>query len=621
MMTSQVTLVLVLAIVVPGSAGALCAQSSNSVFAPLTLGPAPSQTRLATGAPGPHYWQNRADYAIRATLDTAAHTVRGDMTFRYTNHSPDTLDILWMQTEQDPDMPITQFAQQVGGRLVPTTLENHTTETKVTLAHPITPGTTAEFHVVWSFPMNPGHGGRMQRQGTLYEVAQWYPRVNVYDDVNGWNTEPYTTGAEFYLEYGDYSLELTLPASYIVAATGTLDNPADVLTDAERSRLALAARSDTTIRIVTPAELQSGAARSRTTGMMTWIFHAKNVRDMVWCASPDYQWDATSWQGVLAQSYYYGSDTGTAWRAAANMARMSIQQYSEQWFPYPYPQVSVVDGPVYGDEYPMLSMDGVMPKANQTADQFAQLLYEVITHEVGHNWFPMLVGSNERVHTWQDEGFNQYINTFSEAHRYPQAGDQRARALRYIRLTGQSMVTGKDTPLETGAVIGNAGPQYFKTAAVLEMLRHDVIGPEAFDRGLRLYIQRWANKHPTPMDFFRTMNDAAGRDLSWFWREWFLTAPHFDQAIDAVQVTRQGDESHVSVTYGNKQAGVMPLRVRFTFDDRTTQDYTYPVEIWKTSNTYSASYTFSGKTVTQVAIDPDRDVIDANRADNTWTAK
>ena len=589
------------------------AQSSDSAFAPLPLAPAPSQTRLASGAPGPKYWQNRVDYDIKATLDTGAHVIHGTLTMRYTNNSPDPLPILWIQTEQDPNEHIDAFTQSVNGKFVPVKVEQgEPTETKVTLAEPIKPGTSATFQVAWNFSMHPGEGGgRMGRQGKLYEIAQWYPRVNVYDDVKGWNTEPYSTGAEFFLDYGDYTMEVTLPAGYIVAGTGVLTNAADVLTPTEIARLGVAAKSDSVVRIVTAAELASGAARPKQDGMLTWKFSAKNVRDAVWCASPEYQWDATSWHGIIAQSYYEPSTAG-AWSDGADQARMSIQEYSERWYPYPYPQVSVVEGPVTGMEYPMLSMD----EAAETKES----LYSVITHEVGHNWFPMIVGSNERVHTWQDEGFNQFINTFSEARRYPAGGDQEQRATLYIRWAGRQMASGQDSKLETGAVIGNAGGQYFKTAAGLEMLRRDIMGPDKFDKGLKTYIQRWAYKHPTPMDFFRTMNEAAGENLDWFWREWWLETPTFDQSIDSVSMTKQGQETHVTVIYGNKGDAVLPLRVRVTFADSSKQDFTYPAEIWKKGGTYTVSYIFQ-KTPTEIVVDPGSHFVDVKRTNNMWPAQ
>jgi hypothetical protein len=515
--------------------------------------------------------------------------------------------MLWFQTEQSTEV-IDRFDQMVGAKSVSLAQQHpadDVLELQVTLAEPLKPGKTATFHVEWHFKV-PNGGLRMGRDKTLYEIAQWYPRPNVYDDVKGWNTESYTTNAEFYLDYGDYNLEVTLPAGYIVAATGTLDNPKEVLTATEIARLAQAAKVDTVIRIVTQDELTSGAARPTKDGMLTWKFHAKNTRDAAWAAAPDYQWDATNWHNILAQSYYRPS-TAANWIDAADQARMSVQEYSERWYPYPYPQVSVVEGPVYGMEYPMLAME-----ANTNSQPG---LYGVVTHEVGHNWFPMIVGSNERMHAWMDEGFNTFINSFSEARRYPAKGDQSARI-------GHETFVGNGPILETGKPTGNSdGAQYFKTAYMLQLLRVDVLGPDIFDKAFRTYIQRWAYKHPTPMDFFRTMEDVSGRKLDWFWRECFLEAPRFDQAIDSVTQTVQGTETHVTVAYANRGRAVFPLLVRFTFSDSTTQDVTHPADVWRANPaSYTMSYTFHNKTVRRIELDHDRHLPNARRAISTWTA-
>ncbi len=457
----------------------------------------------------------------------------------------------------------------------------------------------------------------MGRDGSLYEIAQWYPRVAVYDDVRGWNTDPYLGQGEFYLEYGDFTLSVTVPAGYIVAATGTLDNAHEVLTPTEIARLAQGAKSATPVPIITAADLQSGAARPRTTGTMTWRFHAKSVRDMVWAGAPNYQWDATSWNGILAQSYYRPA-AAFNWNDAADQARMSIEEYSERWFPYPYPQVSVVEGPISGMEYPMLAMETV------SQDKFD--LYNVITHEVGHNWFPMIVGSNERRHFWQDEGFNTFINTFSEARRYPQNGDQMQRAAAQRAEIEQSQEYNVDIPIEVMA--DRIDPrklgftEYDKTSVGLQLLRQEILGPEAFDDAFRTYIRRWAFKHPTPADFYRTVESVSGRQLDWFWREWFFEDPHFDQAIDTV-VTRpaaNGGES-VVVVYGNHSRGVLPIRARFTFSDNTTQDYIYPAEVWSTNTSqYIREYEFTGKTLRRIDLDPDHRLLDDDRSNNTWVA-
>ena len=610
----------------------------TSIFAPLLLDPS-NVYRSGSGAPGPKYWQQRADYDLAATLDTATKTVHGTMTLRYTNNSPDTLPLLWLQTEQNAFRPnslaalilgaesgtvgetagdlFDRVTQTVDGAEVTLTLEEHETVSKLMLARPVAPGQSVTVHVAWHFAVPPSGAGRMGRDGGLYEVAQWYPRVAVYDDLKGWNTEPYITNGEFYCEYGDFTLALTVPAGYIVAATGTLDNPRDVLTPTQISRLAKAATSEIPVAIVTAAELTNGQARPTTQGTLTWKFHATNVRDAAWAAAPNYQWDASSWRGILAQSFYRPSAAAT-WSDAADQARMSVQEYSERWFLYPYPQVSVVEGVAPGMEYPMLAME-----ANAST---TQELYNVITHEVGHNWFPMIVGSNERVHFWQDEGLNTFINTFSEARRYPADGDQMQRAAKERAMVEQAMASNTDRPIETAPdrmglhTVGLM--EYYKTSVGLQLLRQEIVGPASFDAAFKTYIQRWAYRHPTPSDFYRTMENITGESLDWFFREWFVENPHFDQAVDSVQSHRVGDTAVVRVVYGNHARGVLPLRVRLTFNDKSTQEIVYPVQVWfMNSLRYTRTYQFVGKTVKRVDVDPERRFPDIDRTNNSWVAR
>lgn len=622
------------------------AVADTSIFAPLQL-PTGTMVRNGAGAPGPRYWQNRADYDIAATLDTAAKTLRGQLTLRYTNNSPDTLFYLWLQTEQNafkanslnsyifpPDSRfgaknfaggdvIEHLDQLLGGaarapaRRVKLQVRDNETTTRVELAEPLAPGKTATIDIAWHF-LIPEHGAdRMGRDGALYELAQWYPRMAVYDDVRGWNTEPYLGQGEFYLDYGDYNLAITLPAGYIVAATGALQNAAEVLTATEIARLAQAARSETPVRIVTAAELTSGAARTRRTGTMTWRFAAKNVRDAVWAGSPDFQWDASSYKGIMAYAYYRPS-AAFNWEDAADQARMSIMEYSERWFPYPWPQISAVEGPISGMEYPMVAMENV---SRDKPD-----LYNVVTHEIGHMWFPMLVGSNERLYMWQDEGFNTFINTFSEARRYPKNGDQMARALDEREQIEMLMRMGVDQPMLIGP--DRIDPQllgysaYVKPSVGLQLLRQEILGPAAFDDAFRGYIKRWAFKHPTPADFFRSMEDAAGRRLDWFWRGWFVENARFDQGVESVDQKQAGDTANVRVIYGNHYRGVLPIRARFTFSDGSTQDFNYPGEVWSTNSArYVREYSFTGKKVTKIELDPERRLVDVERGNNVWTGK
>ena len=612
----------------------------TSLFAPLDLPPG-NEFRSGSGKPGPKYWQNHADYDIQASLDTAAKTLTGTLQLRYTNNSPDTLHFIWMQTEQNafkngslnsfifPENSrfgargfeggdiITRFDQVTGGRNgkhVALKLRENGTVTKVDLAEPLAPGKSATFDVAWHF-LIPEHGAdRMGREGMLYELAQWYPRVNVYDDLRGWNTEPYLGQGEFYLEYGDYTVAITVPSGYTVASTGTLTNRRDVLTPTVISRLAQAAKSATPVNIVTLDEMRSGAARPRSSGNMTWKFAAKNVRDVAWAASPEYLWDASSYKGILTQAYYRPSAIDP-WKDAADQTRMSIDEYSNRWFPYPWPQMSAVEGPISGMEYPMIVMEA---KSDDKYD-----LYNVITHEIGHNWFPMIVGSNERMHMWMDEGFNTFINTFSEARRYPEKGDQMQRAAGERGYVEQAMKANVDVPIDINPdrieprLLGLAA--YVKPSVGLQLLRQEIMGPAAFDDAFRTYTQRWAFKHPSPADFYRTMEDVGGKRLDWFWREWFIENPHFDQAVDTVVASTASGAQNVTVVYGNRARGVLPIHARFTFSDGTTANYDYPAEVWSTNTThYARSYSFPGKTLTQIELDPDHRLLDTDRSNNVW---
>ena len=616
----------------------------TSIFAPLVF-PTPSATRAASGAPGAHYWQNRADYDLKATLDTASKTVSGEMVFRYTNNSPDTLSYIWMQLEQNAFRKnslssevysqgsrwnpgnfeggdkLTRVEQVLAGtgtakKRVPLTIREGETMMRVPLAEPLAPGKMATLEMAWNFVV-PEHGAdRMGRDKALFEIAQWYPRAAVYDDLRGWNNDPYIGQGEFYCDYGDYTVAVTVPAGYIVAGTGLLENPKDVLTATQVARLDEALKSDKVIHVITADELKSGAARPTKTGTLTWKFRAKNVRDAVWAASPDYQWDATNYKGIYAFGYYRPS-AADLWVESADMAKMSIQEYSERWFQYPWPQISVVEGPVSGMEYPMLAMED--------HSQSKQGLYNVITHEVGHNWFPMIVGSNERVYMWQDEGFNTFINTFSEARRFPKDGDQMQRAMGERGEVEQAMRSDQDGPILTPPdriaepLLGISAS--VKPSVGLQLLRQEILGPDAFDEAFRTYVAKWAFKHPAPADFFRTMEDVSGHRLDWFWREWFVENPHFDQAIDGVRLLTTGDTNQVLVAYGNRARGVLPIRARFTMSDGSTQDFNYPAEVWSTNTVrYIRRYAFVGKKVAKIELDPDHKLVDIDRTNNVWVA-
>jgi hypothetical protein len=636
--------------------------ADTGIFSAAPLPPA-SELRRADGAPGNAYWQQRVDYTIRVTLDTTERRINGTVTLQYTNNSPDTLRFVWMQVDQNLFRPgstgsllfasdsrfggagfeggyeIDRVVQcSVPGRprvrrrarrasadsakaafdclratgASPLRLRARVEETMMymDLARPIPPRGTTILALAYAFKV-PEHGAdRMGRDGSLYEIAQWYPRMAVYDDVHGWNTDQYLGQGEFYLEYGNIDYEVTLPAGYIVAGTGLLLNPEQVLTPSQRERLAVAAKSDTTVQILTEAELRSGAARPAGPTSLTWRFRAQNVRDAAWAASPEYLWDASSWQGILVQAYYRPSALET-WKDAARMSRFSIQEYSSRWFRYPYPQMSAIEGPVSGMEYPMVAMEA----RGQTGPD----LFRVVTHEIGHSWYPMIVGSNERRYAWMDEGFDTFINTFAEEGYWSR--DDSAVRLRERELvvrtdqmpTAQPIMTPANRYKTPGNLLSLA---YVKPSIALLTLRNKVLAPAVFDSAFREYTRRWAFKHPQPADFFRTMEAISGRDLSWFWRGFFFTTAALDQAIDGVKREAGGPTQVVVANLGD---AVMPVELLLTFDDGSTSQTTLPVEIWYLGDRY-VYQDHSGKTVVRATVNPDGTFPDALTANDAWPA-
>jgi peptidase M1-like protein len=631
--------------------------ADTGIFSPIAL-PPPSEARSADGSPGPGYWQQRADYTIKATLDTAAKRLSATEQIRYTNHSPDTLRFVWMQVDQNLFRPgsvgsllfaaesrfggagfaggfdiasLTQSAPptQTPGAprarhrssalaaasvrpLSATPLAHRVDDTMmyVELAQALAPGETTVLDLAYSFNV-PEHGAdRMGREGSLYEIAQWYPRMAVYDDVHGWNTDQYLGQGEFYLEYGDIDYEVTLPAGYIVAGSGVLQNPEQVLTTAQRTRLAAAVKSDSTVAIITADELASGAARPKRDGMLTWRFHAERVRDVAWTASPDYLWDASGWDGTLAQAYYR-SEARATWEDAAKMSRYSILEYSTHWFRYPYPQISAVEGPVSGMEYPMVAMEA-------SADDKAEL-YNVITHEIGHMWYPMTVGSDERRYAWMDEGFNTFINTFSEED-YWKRDDTGTRRSEIQFVTGLDQSPSAQpimTPANRYRDNDNLGSlAYVKPSIMLLALRNKVLGPEVFDTAFREYTRRWAFKHPQPADFFRTMEEVSGRDLAWFWRGFFYTTAALDQSVESV---KQAADSSTLVTIRSLGAAVMPVELQLGFADGTKSTVKLPVEIWYNGNRFVYRVP-RGSPVVSARVNPDGLFPDVNPRNDAWAA-
>jgi hypothetical protein len=586
--------------------------------------------RTASGAPGPEYWQQRADYTIAASLDTADKVVRGTVSIRYTNNSPDTLRFVWLQLDQNLYKPGSKGSfvfpaqsrfgvrgfpggyditgLQVNGRGTAGKIDD--TMMRIDLDAPLLPkGGQLTIGMQYSFAV-PEHGSdRMGRDSSLYLVAQWYPRMAVYDDARGWNTDPYLGQGEFYLDYGDIDYTVTVPAGFVVTGSGTLQNQREVLTTAQAQRLERAARSTSVVQVVTTEEAAAKRARP-VTGTKTWKFRAERVRDVAWAAAPDFRWDATSWDGVLIQALYQSPKAGQAWESAAEQTQWAIRTYSDLWMRYPYPQATSVAGPVSGMEYPMLVMVGY-----GTADPSS--IFSTIDHEQGHEWFPMVVGSNERRHAWMDEGFNTFQNAFSNERRNP--GTVAFPA--YLGSWRQIVESGRQSPVVTPAdridpdALGAMA--YRKPGAVLLALRAAVIGRDVMDRAMREYVRRWAFKHPTPADFFRTVENVSGQDLGWFWRAFFYGTDVLDIAVDGVTMRQAGGENVVEVHLRRATTIPFPVTMRLKLDDRSTTDIRLPVEIWTRTDRYVATLPVK-RAVVGVRLWPDPSVPDVNSANDVW---
>ena len=629
--------------------------TNAELFAPLDL-PAPTATRAADGRPGPAYWQNRNDYQIEAALDPATHTVTGTVRLDYTNNAPLALPSLWFHLEQNLFAPDSRGARRTpadsrwrgafpegGYRIERVTVDGRRVEPLITdtrmrldLPEPVAAeGGTVRVEIAYRFVVPQYGADRMGRletaRGTVYELAQWFPRVAVYDDVNGWNALPYLGQGEFYLGYGDIEMALTVPTGMTVVATGEHLNPEETYTEVQRERLARARRSDERVYLIEPGEV-GPAPRPRGAQTTTWRYRAENVRDVAWAASTAFILDGANaavempdgrTNNVLILSAYPHEGVGTeaepGWEEATRYGRASILNNS-RWFPYPYPVAISVAGVVGGMEYPMLHFSGVNARHMS--------LFGVVDHEIGHNWFPMIVGSDERRHAWMDEGFTSYLNTFSNDAFYTDVdrpevpGVAVADSARVNRLTQSGAAADfmaqpfSDQPVMTYPDrIRRAGLgwlAYRKPAKGLLILRDVVLGPERMDAALRAYIERWAYKHPQPADFFRTVEDVSGEDLDWFWRGWFMSTDRYDAALTALAST----DGVAVATVENRLGLAFPTTVEFRFADGTTERAEVPVEAFFESDTFGASVELRGRTLAGARLDPDALLPDADRSND-----
>ena len=621
-----------------------------AAFAPLTLPSPPGPTRSAGGIPGPAYWQNRADYSIAARIDTAAHTLTATETITYTNNSPDALDVLWVQLDQniyrrdaraaslehDPDRKDSDVTD--GDRLGNITVQQGSetttpprlvtdTRLQLRLAHKLAGhGGVARIRIAYSYTVPGAWGGRTAfsttPHGDIYEIAQWFPRMAVYDDLRGWDTAPYL-GSEFYLEYGDIDYAVTVPWNYLVAGSGALQNAAQVLTQTQRDRLARAAASDATVMVRSAAEAGSPASRPTSAGEQTWRFHMEHTRDVAFTASPAFVWDAARINlpgggHALAMSVYPPESVGAAkWSRSTEYVKFAIEHFSQRWFTYPWPVMVNLGGHGAGMEYPGIVFDD---KSDAGRD-----LFWITTHEVGHSWFPMIVGSNERRDAWMDEGFNTFIDVYaSDAFNHGEYAPKRDSE--YAEHGGNPADeilpiladTHAPTIMAPADLIGEKyrhAISYFKPAFGLVLLREQILGPARFDPAFRAYIAAWAYKHPSPSDFFRFMASEAGEDLSWWWRAWYFNNQTLDLAIDKATYVKGDPHLGLAVQVTARQPLVLPATLDVHLEDGTSQRQALPVEAFFKGNTATLTLP-TDKPVREVVLDPDHVLPDMDRGNN-----
>jgi len=602
--------------------------------------------RSAGGAPGSKYWNNKADYKIDATLDTAAHTLNGSVTISYTNNSPDELPFLWLQldqniyrkdsrgtaispvngdrwsnktfTEGDVLKSVTVLLQD--GRSLKADYLVTDTRMQIKLANAVkAQGGTIKIKIDYSFAIPEYGTDRMGRQhmneGWIYEVAQWFPRMAVYDDIYGWNLLPYIGQGEFYLEYGDIDYTITAPSGLVVVGSGELLNPAEVLTPTQIGRLAKARTSDKTVFIRTADEVTDPASRLPKKNL-SWHFRCLRTRDVAWAASRSFIWDAAKidlpdGKKALAQSVYPAESAGEkAWGRSTEFVKGAIELYSKEWFGFTYPVATNVAGVVGGMEYPGI----VFCSGNSKQGG----LWGVTNHEFGHNWFPMIVGSNERKYAWMDEGFNTFINgvdtkVFNNG-EFEEKEDAQRLAKFYFGAGSEAILTVPDV-LQPGNNLGVAA--YAKPAMALNLLRKYVLGEKRFDFAFRTYIQRWAFKHPTPWDFFHSMENASGEDLGWFWRGWILNNWKLDQAIKDVKYSNDDPSKGAFVTIQNLGEMAMPIVLAIKQENGQADTITLPVEIWQKGGEWTFAFASTSR-IKSVVIDPSHDFPDTDPSNNNW---
>lgn len=626
----------------------------QAAFAPNFYTKNGSETRSVSGQPGAKYWQNRVDYQLSANLNEKTNEIIGSEILTYTNNSPDKISFLWLNVDQNTFKkdsrgkavtPITgsrngDNGQQFdGGHKIKSVklisinngkskeqelaFEIVDTRMKVDLPQELNSnGGITKLKIEFSF-ISPEYGSdRMgvleTKNGKIFTMGQWYPRMCVYDDLNGWNTLPYLGAGEFYLEYGNFDISITAPSNHIVVCSGELVNSNEVYTTEQQKRWETASNSDKTIQIRAADEVTNPNSRPNNKSTLDWHFKIQNARDVSWASSAAFIVDAAkinlpSGKKSLAIAVYPVESSGQeAWSRATEYTKAAIENYSKRWFEYPYPAAINVAGNESGIEYPSIVFCNWKSSGHD--------LWSVTDHEFGHTWFPMIVGSNERLSAWMDEGFNTFINTLSSTEF--NNGEYKPRARNMHR--GANILTNPELePIITapdGIRESNLGLlAYEKPSTGLVMLREQVLGKERFDKAFRVYTERWAYKHPSPDDFFRTIENVSGEDLSWFWRAWFENNWRLDQGITKIKYLQNNPKRGAIISIENLEKMPMPVVLEIKTKSGKISRIQLPVEIWRRNKDWKFKHD-STEEIETITIDPDRAFPDVNPSNNVWTA-
>ncbi|UII22603.1 M1 family metallopeptidase [Fulvivirga ligni] len=688
--------------------------------------PTPNEYRTGSGAPGSEYWQQQANYEIEVELNDNNQSIAGKEKITYINNSPDNLSYLWVQLDQNVreketntqkistsairDSIPAKFAASLvesdydGGFKIKSVKDNsgkdlkhviNKTMMRVDLPANLKSGESYTFNIEWSYNINDRmeDGGRSgleyfpKDDNYLYTIAQFYPRMAVYDDYEGWQNKQFLGRGEFALVFGNFDVKITVPSDHIVASTGTLQNPKDVLTKDQISRFEKAKKSfDAPVIIATQAEAEA-REKSKSTKKSTWYYHADNVRDFAFATSRKFIWDAQAVKigdkTPLAMSYYPKEGNPLWEKESTKAVKNTLETYSKYTIDYPYSKAISVHAASIGMEYPMICFNFGRPNPDGTySDQLKYRMIGVIIHEVGHNFFPMIINSDERQWTWMDEGLNTFVQYRTEQEKYDDFPSRRGPAKDIVRYMKGDTKFIRPIMTNSEQIVQFGNNAYAKPATALNILRETVMGPELFDAAFKEYATRWAFKHPKPADFFRTMEDASAFDLDWFWRGWFYSVDHVDMSIDEVKwfkmrseednienkgkkvkkgdltakneesstmdfsngpepfslietdsryygefqnqiddkavIAKFADKNFYQVKFQNKGGLVMPIIVQFTFKDGSKTIEKIPAEIWR-MNEESATKVFSfDKEVTDIVLDPNLETADTNVDDNMF---